>query len=118
MSAPQFEEFVESVHDVESSGVSRPFDRMMFDVCGEASHIRAAVAAERDPASALAAFDRACERIYADPDVTSQRKVTLRTAEWILKAWCVWEVPGISRETALRWFDAWQRERNMAMLRL
>ena len=92
---------------------------MMFDVCGEANHVRAAKeGAAGSLEDSLRAFDRSCERIYADPAVAPQRKFSLRTAEWILKSWCLWDSPDIPGSAATRWFDAWQRERNMALLQL
>ena len=116
---PSLVEFVSQVEGVELSGEARPFDRMMFDVCGEVGHVCAAAARiGGDVEAALRGFDRACARIYADPEVSPQRKWTLRVEEWVFKLWCAWGVPGMSREAACRWFDAWRRERNPALLEL
>ena len=116
---PSLEEFVSQIDDVEPADEARPFDRMMYDVCGEVNHVRAAASRiGGDVDGALRAFDRACARVYADPEVTPQRKWTLRVEEWAFKLWCAWGVPGMSRESACRWFDAWLRERNPAVLAL
>ena len=116
---PELAGFLASINDRELSAERRSFDRMMFDVCGEANHVRAARERGDDSlGDSLRAFDRSCERVYTDPSVTPQRKFTLRTAEWVLKSWCLWEAPDVSSQAATRWFDAWQRERNMALLQL
>lgn len=115
---PDLSAFLEELESVEPATESRPFDRMMFDVIGEVNHVCAAK--EKNPAGledALKAFDRVCMRVYADPDVTPQRKFSLRANEWVFKMWCCWGVKGITRKTATRWFDAWQHERNLALLR-
>lgn len=119
MAAPTLGEYLASLDAVAPGEGGIPFDRMMFDVCGEANHVRAAATrAGGDVAGPLRALGRACGRVYADPDVSPQRKFSLRTAEWLLRSWCEWGDPRITERSALRWFDAWQRERNMALLRL
>ena len=116
---PDLSAFVASMTAVDSAAEPRSFDRMMFDVCGEANHVRAAKeAGEGSLEDSLRSFERSCERIYADPAVTPQRKFSLRTAEWVLKSWCLWDCADVSSCAATRWFDAWQRERNMSLLQL
>lgn len=115
---PQFDDFVASVDDIVPTGESRSFDRMMFDVCGEANHIRSAAAKGQDVSPAVRAFDRACLRVYSDSGVSPQRKFSLRAAEWILKAGLVWGAPEVSSACATRWFDEWQHDRNMTLLSL
>ena len=118
-SYPALSDFVASIPEIDSSAESRSFDRMMFDVCGEVKHIRSSIAHGGEGLDdALRAFDRACGRIYESPDVSSQRKFSLRVAEWVLKSWSIWNNPVISEQSATRWFDAWQRERNMSLLQL
>lgn len=115
---PELTSFLNEIESVPLSAEPRPFDRMMFDVIGEVNHVCAAM--ERDPdglEDALSAFGRVCMRVYADPEVTSQRKFSLRANEWVFRLWCCWGVKGISRKTATRWFDAWQHERDLSLLR-
>lgn len=114
---PELDEFIAELEAVDLGDAARPFDMLMFDVCGEANHVRHAYEEGRDAlADALSAFDRACLRIYRDPEVSMQRKSSLRTAEWILKSWCLWEAGDVSGDTATRWFDAWQHERNRELI--
>lgn len=116
---PTYDEYVRDFAGLEPSGESLPFDRMMFDVCGEANHVRAAARkGDGTVSAALRGFDRACARVYSDARVSQQRKFSLRTAEWLLKAWCLWGAEGVSERSATRWFDAWQHERNMSLLEL
>lgn len=91
---------------------------MMFDVCGEVNHIRNAFENGADTDQAVKAFDRACSRVYRDHEVSPQRKISMRTAEWILKSAYIWKSNNISTASATRWFDAWQHEKNMALLEL
>lgn len=116
---PTLSAFLESMPGTDESAEPRPFDRMMFDACGEVNHVRRAVDGGPDALDdAIRSFDRSCARIYADPAVTAQRKQSLRIAEWVLKSWCLWGDGRIRRRTATRWFDSWQRERNMSLLQL
>ena len=116
---PSLDEYLGSMPAADPAAQSLSFDRMMFDVCGEANHVRAAYEGARDDlGDCLKAFDRSCGRMYADPAVSIQRKYSLRVAEWLLKSWCVWGDSAITELSATRWFDAWQRERNMALLQL
>ena len=103
---PDLTEFLEGMCQVDPTAEPRAFDRMMFDVCGEANHVRAA--AERDPGAlgdAIRAFDRSCERVYRDREVSAQRKWSLRTAEWVLKSWCLWGADDVSDKAATRFLD-------------
>ena len=112
------EDYVAQLDSFAPAEESGSFDRMMFDVCGEANHVR--TEARRiggDPEEAVRGFDRACARIYADPSVSYQRKFSLRTADWLLKAGLIWNVPGFGGSPT-RWFDAWQKERNLSLLAL
>ena len=116
--APTLEEYLSQLDSFPISEGAASFDRMMFDVCGEANHVRAeALRIGGDPDAAARGFDRACARVYGDASVSYQRKLSLRTADWLLKAGFVWNIPGLGGAPT-RWFDAWQRERNLALLSL
>lgn len=118
LEAPTLDEYLSQIDSFPVFEERLPFDRMMFDVCGEANHVKAeALRIGGDPVAASRAFDRACARIYGDAFVSQQRKETLRIADWLLKAGYVWCVPGFGGAPT-RWFDAWQRERNLALLSL
>lgn len=115
---PALEEYLSQLSSFPAFEGGLTFDRMMFDVCGEANHVKAeALRIGGDPSSAAKGFDRACARVYGDASVSYQRKLTLRTADWLLKAGFIWNIPGLGGSPT-RWFDAWQRERNLALLSL
>ena len=116
---PTLDEFEAALSDYPLSEDSIPFDRMMFYTCGEASRVRAeARKLGGNVPDALRSLGRACARIYSDPNVSVQRKQSVRAGEWVLRAAYEWHVPGIKEESATRFFDAWARERSLKVLAL
>ena len=53
---PAFADFVANLGEVNQGAEPRSFDRMMFDVCGEVNHIRAAMQVESKSDRELAAL--------------------------------------------------------------